>query len=310
MAETERSDELEREKNYNNEMREKAVDAYTQVRKDNDALKAEDLALRTRCTKLETDYRGLAEKYNNLVASHHRLENDAKTNKQDYAALLKSYATMDDLVKEIQAGKIVKLCQDCTDLKSKLGEVQSEKEDAQRDIAKLQEQIESERRSSNEKYTELSRNHLKACADRDRNREILMQAETDLAKEKETVKQMEQAAGKQQNLIEEKTSALASKVAEFTRKTEGYNKIKHEFDEKCEEVKKLTESKQSERASLESTIEDLKKEHEISQQNLRERLEEKHNKSFNQLAGEKARQELDHQDSLARLTREKTSIEE
>jgi len=309
-AEKERSDVFESENKDNKELREKAVEAYKQLRKQMDALSAEDLALKSKYNKLETDYRMLVEKYNNLVRTYNKLGDDAKNDKQDHTALLKSYANMDGLIQEIQAGKIVRLCQDCTDLKSKLDEVQSEKEDAQREIADLKGQIERDRRSSNEQYTELSRNHLKACADRDRNLESLKQAETNLANEKETVKQMELAAAKQKNLIEEKISALASKETEVTRKTEDYNKIKHKFDEKCEEVTKLIESKQSERANLESQIQDLKKEHELSQQNLRETLEEKHNTSFNQLAGEKARLELEHKDSLTRLTTEKARIEE
>jgi myosin heavy subunit len=239
-----------------------------------------------------------------------KLQEDAKEHVKVYDELLKSYSALTRLVDDIQAGKIVKLCQDCTALEVQLTTAQSEKEDAERRVETLNQQIERERTSSGENYTQLRNNHLIACKDRDRHKQDLDQTNVDLAKEKEIVKQMVEASGKKDKLFQEKDSAFESKEAELARKTAEYNTLKQDFDAKCMEVTRLAELKDSELAALKSLIDRLIQEHEDSKRIACEELEEKHNKSFNKLAGEKARQEQELKDTIDKLTAEKSNAQE
>jgi chromosome segregation ATPase len=202
-----------------------------------------------------------------------KLQEDAKEHVKVYDELLKSYSALTRLVDDIQAGKIVKLCQDCTALEVQLTTAQSEKEDAERRVETLNQQIERERTSSGENYTQLRNNHLIACKDRDRHKQDLDQTNVDLAKEKEIVKQMVEASGKKDKLFQEKDSAFESKEAELARKTAEYNTLKQDFDAKCMEVTRLAELKDSELAALKSLIDRLIQEHEDSKRIACEELE-------------------------------------
>jgi len=298
-----------------------AIEDASRLQKERDDLAQAKFELVTRGAASTEAYDKLTQQYQNMGNRYRANEKRCDEFSESYKALSKSHTTLKEsytslktLVDEIQAGKIVKVCTDCPELRDTLGAVQAENKAAQRQVDSLKQEIEQQRESSKSKYDQLNATFLSACSGRDRCREELTDTRVNLATEKAQVQQLKATSAAQEKLVRETTSALESKQDELNVKAREYDGLKQSLDGKCKEVSDLLETNRSNlenlRSEHKSAIERLNKEHEDAKHLACEALERLHNKSFNALAGEKARREMELQASIDELTVHKQKAQE
>jgi chromosome segregation ATPase len=327
-----RLDALQEAKAQSEELGKLAIEDSSRLQRERNDLAQAKFELVTKDAASTEAYDKLAKQYQNMGNRYRANEKRCDELSESYKALCISHTTMEEsytalktLVDEIQAGNIVKVCTDCPELRDTLGTMQAENEAAQRQVDSLKQEIEQQRESSKSKYDQLNATILSACSDRDRFREELTDTRVNLATEKAQVQQLKATSAAQEKLVKETASALESKQDELDVKAREYDGLKQSLDGKCKEVSDLLETNRSNLENLrsehksaierlnkehEDAIERLDKEHEDAKHLACEALERLHDKSFNSLAGEKARREMELQASIDELMVHKQKAQE
>lgn len=300
-------------------MRSAAAKENTQLRKDHDAWVEEKLNVMKQAAVTEKQNYQLTEKQKLLEAQTKtdqqtitRLDDEMTAQSQVYCELLKSYNTLKALIDEIQAGNIVKLCQDCPALRDQLKEAQDARAAAEERVTELDATIEETRRKNSEDYQSLEGLYSSACKERDKRLADLNSANLDIAKKVDTMAQMAKDSEEQAALLKNKTSALEKMETDLSTKSQEYNDVKEKLDKKCDEMEQLVKTHESALVSIRSdhnkAIGTLNAEHEEAKRAACEAIEKEGADNFNTLAGAKSRQELELQKAIDTLILEKGQL--
>lgn len=219
---------------------------------------------------------------------------------------------MKGLVDDIQAGNIVKVCQDCPALRDQLREAQDAKAAAEERVTELDATIEETRKKNGEDYQALEGLYSSACKERDSHLSDINNANLDITEKGNTIAQMAKDSEEQAALLKNKTSALEKMETDLNTKSQEYNDVKQKFDKKCDEVEQLVKTHESTLVSLRSdhdkAIDILNAEHEEAKRAACEAIEKEGTNNFNTLAGAKSRQKLEMQRAIDTLILEKGQL--
>jgi DNA repair exonuclease SbcCD ATPase subunit len=230
----------------NDNMRKAAAKDNTTLRKERDAWVEEKLDVMQQKRATDNSNYKLTVKQKQLEASKEtdrkriaELEEEAKARSQAHSNLLQSYETLKGLVDEIQAGKIVKICQDCPALREQLRTAENEKAAAEGRVAELNAAHEETIRKNSADYRELESKYSASSQLRDKYLEDLGNANQDIVRKDDAIGRMTEDCKRQEAILKEKTSGLEKMQTELNLKSAQYDDVKQKLDKKCLELNQL-----------------------------------------------------------------------